>query len=85
MRAGTRILVTQAVETPDGYELAPLREGYVMGHPSGDGSRVWIRWVWGREGLSLMRVSEAERWRTTVVHSWDPPHADACPLNRTKV
>lgn len=62
MTRGTRLVVVALIDEGDEYRAIPLREGAIEGHPVGDPSRVWVRWLSGREGLQLMRTEEAQRW-----------------------
>lgn len=55
-----RILKTRVIETAGGYDVIPVREGWVMGHPIGDPDHVWVRWSDGE--LKLMRTEEARKW-----------------------
>lgn len=67
MTRGARLVVTTTIDTGDGYECVPVREGEVIGHPVGDPSRVWVQWMRGREGRQLMRTEEAALWVTSTV------------------
>jgi hypothetical protein len=64
MTRGTRLIVTRTIDTGEGYDVQPLREGHVEGHHIDDPSRVWVQWTTGDGAGSrqLVRVDQAERW-----------------------